>query len=547
MKAKGLPGVFWGEAVSTAVYLLNRSSSKGIAGKTPYKLWTGTTLAVHHLRTFGCVSHVKVTAPHQKKLDDRSRRMIFVGYELGSMAYRVYDPATRRVHISRDVIFDEGAQWAWPAGDDIAEEFVIEEPAAGEPAVITTTTTTTRAAASPPPSGSPPLAASSPAPATPSTAQAAASSPGALTPALQQGVEFATPPGAGVSEHLDTDHDDDAPLRYRYIDNILGPDSPPGLAAREVEEQLLLASDVEPTSYSEALRHECWRNAMLDEMTSIEANGTWELVEPPPGTRAIGLKWVYKAKKDVAGIISKYKARLVAKGYVQKQGIDFDEVFAPVARLESVRLLIAHAANEGWFVHHMDVKSAFLNGDLQEEVYVDQPQGFVLKGHEDKVLRLVKALYGLRQAPRAWYAKLDSSLIKLDFRRSSSEHAVYLRGVGERRLVVGVYVDDLVITGGSSRDIAEFKSQMKGMFQMSDLGLLHYYLGLEVSQTAEGITLGQKGYAAKILQNAGLTECSPSLTPMEPRLKLSKDSTAPSVDATAYRSIVGSMRYLVNT
>lgn len=130
----------------------------------------------------------------------------------------------------------------------------------------------------------------------------------------------------------------------------------------------------------------------------------------------------------------------------------------------------------------MDVKSAFLNGELLEEVYVQQPPGFVLKGQEGKVLHLVKALYGLRQAPRAWYAKLDSSLLALGFQRSSSEHAVYYRGSGARRLVVGVYVDDLVITGGNQGDIDEFKVQMKGTFQMSDLGLLHYYLGLEVNQ-----------------------------------------------------------------
>jgi len=163
------------------------------------------------------------------------------------------------------------------------------------------------------------------------------------------------------------------------------------------------------------------------------------------------------------------------------------------------------------------------------------------------VLRLVKALYRLRQAPHAWYAKLDSSLLGLGFRRSDSEHAVYLRGEGARRLIVGVYVDDLVITGGVAGDIEEFKSQMKATFQMSDLGLLHYYLGLEVTQSTDGITLGQSAYAAKILQNAGLAGCNPSFIPMEPRLKLSKKSSAPAVDATAYRSIVGSLRYLVNT
>jgi hypothetical protein len=163
------------------------------------------------------------------------------------------------------------------------------------------------------------------------------------------------------------------------------------------------------------------------------------------------------------------------------------------------------------------------------------------------VLHLVKALYGLRQAPRAWYSKLDESLLKLGFQRSTSEHAVYLRGKGGRRLVVGVYVDDLVITGANSVDINTFKAEMQAAFKMSDLGLLHYYLGLEVSQSEAGITISQSAYAAKILENAGLTGCNPSHTPMEPRLKLSKLSSAPAIDATKYRSIVGSLRYLVNS
>jgi hypothetical protein len=276
-------------------------------------------------------------------------------------------------------------------------------------------------------------------------------------------------------------------------------------------------------------------------------NGTWALVDPPPGVRPIGLKWVYKIKRDAAGLITKYKGRLVAKGYVQRPGVDFDEVFAPVAQLESVRLLLAVAATEGWLVHHMDVKTAFLNGELLEDVYVEQPPRFVVKGQEDKVLHFIKALYGLRQAPRAWYSKLDESLVKLNFQRSESEHAVYFRGTGAHRLIVGVYVDDLIITGGDSHDIDLFKEEMKATFKMTDLGLLHYYLGLEVTQGTEGITICQSAYAAKILESAGLSGCNPSDTPMESRLKLTKLSTAPEMDATKYRILVGSLRYLVNT
>jgi hypothetical protein len=154
---------------------------------------------------------------------------------------------------------------------------------------------------------------------------------------------------------------------------------------------------------------------MQEEIDSIQENHTWELTELLRGCRAIGLKWVFKQKKDESGAVIKNKARLIAKGYVQQDGVDFDEIFAPVARMESVRLVLALAADEGWEVHHMDVKTTFLNGELAEEVYVQQPEGFVTAGEELKVLRLLRALYGLRQALRAWYEKLDGTLCKLGF------------------------------------------------------------------------------------------------------------------------------------
>ncbi|KAF0918025.1 hypothetical protein E2562_021716 [Oryza meyeriana var. granulata] len=176
---------------------------------------------------------------------------------------------------------------------------------------------------------------------------------------------------------------------------------------------------------------------MREEMRSIEDNSTWELVALPTRHRAIGLKWVFKVERDEHGNVIQHKVRLVAKGYVQRAGIDFDEVFAPVARMESMHMLLALAAHERWTVHHMDVKSAFLNGDLKEEVYVSQLPGFVVNDSEQKVLCLRKALYGLRQAPRAWNAKLDASLVSLGFQRSSSEHGIYMRNKGASQLIHG--------------------------------------------------------------------------------------------------------------
>jgi hypothetical protein len=227
--------------------------------------------------------------------------------------------------------------------------------------------------------------------------------------------------------------------------------------------------------------------------------------------------------------------------------VDFEEVFAPVARMETVRLLLALAAHSGWEVHHMDVKSAFLNGVLSEEVYVSQPPGYIADGKENAVLKLNKALYGLRQAPRAWYAKLHDSLTSLGFVRSPSEHAVYRRGDSSSYLLVGVYVDDLIITGTDTQAVLDFKEQMKQLFRMSDLGLLSYYLGIEVVQAHGQITLCQKNYVEKILEIAGMSNCNSSRIPMECRLKLRKKDDAERADKTLYRSVIGSLRYLVNT
>jgi hypothetical protein len=200
---------------------------------------------------------------------------------------------------------------------------------------------------------------------------------------------------------------------------------------------------------------------MKEEIDSIRENRTGELTELPPGHRAIGLKWVYKIKKDEARVVLKYKARLVAKDYVQQVGVYFEEVFAPVARMESIRLVLALATDKGWDVHHMDVKTTFLNRELTEEVYVLQPQGFAVAGEEGRVLRLRWALYSLRQAPQAWYEKLDGTLRKLGFRQSEHEHVIYCRSKdGGGRLIVGMYVDDLVITGTTADEIARFKEEM---------------------------------------------------------------------------------------
>ncbi|GKU86114.1 hypothetical protein SLEP1_g683 [Rubroshorea leprosula] len=229
-----------------------------------------------------------------------------------------------------------------------------------------------------------------------------------------------------------------------------------------------------------------WENSMKEEIDSIKKNNTWELVDKPEGKTPIGVKWVYRVKYKVDGSVQKYKARLVGKGYVQKHGIDFLETFSRVARFEIVRLVIALAAQMKWKIFQFDVKSTFLNGWLEEDVYVEQPEGFIVRGKEEKVYKLKKALYRLKQAPRTWYGRLDSYLHDNDFHRNENEPTLYVKVKGGDILIICVYVDDIIYTGSSNILIEEFKKNMseefkKNMsveFDMSDLGLLHYFLRL---------------------------------------------------------------------
>ncbi|CAL2271953.1 unnamed protein product [Prunus armeniaca] len=214
-------------------------------------------------------------------------------------------------------------------------------------------------------------------------------------------------------------------------------------------------------SYEEAALDESWKNAMKSELEMIEKNNTWELVDSPFDKPIIGVKWVYKTKLNLDGSVQKNKVRLGAKGYSQKPGIDYNETFAPVARLDTIRTLIALAAQKEWNLYQLDVKSIFLNGVLKEEVYVEQPQGFVKENEETKVYKLNKALYGLKQAPRAWYDEIDSYFIKAGFKKSSSEATLYVKSSeASSIIIVSLYMDDIVHTGSCPKLLEEYKNDM---------------------------------------------------------------------------------------
>ncbi|GJR07679.1 retrovirus-related pol polyprotein from transposon TNT 1-94 [Tanacetum coccineum] len=258
----------------------------------------------------------------------------------------------------------------------------------------------------------------------------------------------------------------------------------------------------------------------------------------------IALKWIYKVKLDEYGDVLKNKARLVAKGYRQEEGIDFEESFAPVARIEAIRIFIANAATKNMIIYQMDVKTAFLNGDLQEEVFVSQPEGFEDQENPTHVYRLKKALYGLKQAPRAWYDTLSKFLLANNFFKGAVDPTLFTRKSGKHILLVQIYVDDIIFASTDHNACNKFSNEMSSKFQMSMMGQMSFFLGLQVSQSPGGIFINQAKYALETLKKYGMDLSDPVDTPMVDRLKLDEDLMGIPVDQTRFRGMVGSLMYL---
>ncbi|GJY89894.1 retrovirus-related pol polyprotein from transposon TNT 1-94 [Tanacetum coccineum] len=255
-------------------------------------------------------------------------------------------------------------------------------------------------------------------------------------------------------------------------------------------------------------------------------------------------QWIYKVKLDEYGDVLKNKARLVAKGYRQDEGIDFEESFAPVARIEAIRIFIANAATKNMIIYQMDVKTAFLNGDLQEEVFVSQPEEFEDQDNPTHVYRLKKALYGLKQAPRAWYDTLSKFLLANNFFKGAVDPTVFTRKSGKHILLVQIYVDDIIFASNDHNVCHIFSKEMSSKFQMSMMGQMSFFLGLQVSQSPGGIFINQAKYALKTFKKYGMDLSDPVDTPMVDRLKLDEDLMGIPVDQTRFRGMVGSLMYL---
>nr|KAJ0195046.1 hypothetical protein LSAT_V11C700360720 [Lactuca sativa] len=477
----GLSEGFWGEAMLTACYILNRTPNKR-SKNTPYELWCKK----------GCRAVVRLTEPKRKTLGERGIDCIFIGYVEHSKAYRFYvlesndSVSVNTVIELRDAIFDEERFTSIPKPRDMIHQSSSK-----------------------------------------STTQAEDVSGGASSvpePRKSTRARKAKSFGYDFQLYLVEGTRNETISQYQYCFNI----------------------EEDPKTFSEAMASRdvhFWNEAIHDEIDSIMHNNTWVLADLPPGCKALGCKWILKRKMKVDDTIDKYKARLVIQGFRQKEGIDFFDTYAPVARISTIRLLLALAAIHNPVIHQMDVKTAFLNGDLDEEIYMKQPEGFVMPGNEHKVCKLKKSLYGLKQAPKQWHQKFDDVVLSNGFALNQADKCVYSKfDTSGKGVMICLYVNDMLIFGTDLEEVDKTKKFLSSSFDMKDMGEDEVILGIRIRKGNNGISISQSHYIEKILKKFNFENCSPVSIPIDPSLKLLPNKGSP-VSQLEYSRAIGCLMY----
>ncbi|WCJ26514.1 Retrovirus-related Pol polyprotein from transposon RE1 [Euphorbia peplus] len=520
-----LPKYFWGEAVNTACYVLNRVLIRSILNKTPYELWKGRKPKIGYFRTFGCKCYVLNTKEHLSKFDSKADEAIFLGYSTHSKAYRVFNKRTQTLDESIHVKFDETN----PADSKASEEDEVQAPEISSPSV---------------------------------------------EDVIPKAAEVDSPVEHVPEEHPTTEDNslpEDAPIydstndeqvsedsldlprevrahRNHSLENIIDSVHNPVMTRAQLRRYMgnvAFVSLMEPKDFYEAADDDSWLMAMQEELDQFKRSEVWILVPRPNNKKVVGTRWVLKNKLDEFGNVVRNKARLVAQGYSQQEGIDYGETFAPVARLEAIRILCAFASYKGFKLFQMDVKSAFLNGYIDEEVYVSQPPGFEDPKFPDHVYKLKKALYGLKQAPRAWYERLTKFLLSKGFVRGCVDTTLFTLKKNKDILIAQVYVDDIIFGATNESLCREFSNHMKAEFEMSMMGELTFFLGLQIKQSNDGVFINQAKYTREVLKKFGMMDSNAVDIPMDVSKDIDDEEKAGKpVDIKTYRGMIGSLLYL---
>jgi hypothetical protein len=515
-----LPDSYWYDALEYAALLHNVSHTRALDNLTPDEAWSGNKPDISMYRVFGSRAFMHVPKKKRAKLAARSLICTFIGLAKNRKAYRLVHRKSGRFFESRDVIFDEG-------GPAQHFERIILEP---------DDTPIENETAMPPEIPSAPKKSSSP-----PDSETSSESESEIEDLLDEA--HTLPPNLPIAlsrpkRTVRTPVRDDDP---RYSTSSYGPRKRP--AERAAVAQGNIESD--PRTYAEAMARPDaaeWEIACNEEKRMFENMGVYEWVPRPADRKVVGSKWVFKIKRGPDGSIQKHKARLVAQGFTQIEGIDFDETFAPVAKFASLRTVLALAAEHDLEVHQLDVKSAYLNGDLKEEIFMAPPPGFDIP--EGMVLKLKKAVYGTKQGGRAWYEHIRSTLKSMGYTPTNADHAVFTRTKDGTPSIIALYVDDITMACKSLKVINEDKEMLKKTYQMTDLGEITWILGMHVTRDRDAgwIALSQERYVNDVLERFGKANIKPISTPTTPNEHLIK-LDSPEVDTKSYQSAIGALMY----
>ncbi|KAG7536936.1 Integrase catalytic core [Arabidopsis suecica] len=581
-----VPKRFWSDAVVLACYLINRIPTKILQDSSPFEVLNKNKPSINHLRVFGCVCFVLI-GEQRNKLEPKSVKGMFIGYSITQKGYKCYIPETKKVLVSRDVKFVESKGYYEDKNwEDIQDLTHSPSDRANNLRIILERLGVSNSQGhtnSPNPNPEPTQQQETP----PHEEEEQLQEEENIQANIQENIleegeipsDHEEETTLSEEENLSTsDHDEgstsqEAPIALRRSERLKFPPSNwkntrvyynsqavahPIQAVCTIahfpEEHQVFLGQIDqhwiPQTYEEAIQHQVWRDAIAAERQAMEHNHTWEEGELPRGKKAVTSKWVFTIKYKSNGDIERYKARLVARGFTQTYGEDYRDTFAPVAKLHTVRVVLSLATNLEWELWQMDVKNAFLQGELEEEVYMKPPPGLEDHNAPGKVFKLKKAIYGLKQSPRAWYHKLSTTLLDRGFKKSEADNTLFTLPSKEGIVVILVYVDDIIISGNDKVGIQETKAFLKSVFDIKDLGELKYFLGIEVCRSKEGLFLSQRKYTLDLLSQVGKLGAKPAKTPLEDDYKANRKGeldNKPFEDVTQYRRLVGKLIYLTIT
>ncbi|KAL3838972.1 hypothetical protein ACJIZ3_023563 [Penstemon smallii] len=592
-----LPTLYWSDAFLTAVYLINRLPSPSLKNLCPYEILFKRKPDYHFLKIFGCQCWPNLRPYNKNKINFRSIPCLFLGYSSSHLGYLCFHIPTGRMYISRDVLFDESTfpyskvqpnTKTYPA--IIPAQLPFHIPTIPEPNIKPGPSINNNPLQPPNLAHtlSPTIVPNGPAQSSTihanNPAQSSHHSPSPINPSQDMTHSLPTtftqesPIHSPNNSHLQNLNTTDPPNPSSFNCSPSSSIQPPStttnttskphpMATRSTTNSLrpksrsdgtipwppprahLTTASVpeEPTSVPQASKYHEWRNAMQLEFDALMTTKTWTLVPPSPNQNLIGCKWIFKTKFRSDGSIDRRKARLVAKGYNQLEGLDYNETFSPVVKPTSIRLVLSIATSLNWQITQLDIQNAFLHGSIDESVFMSQPPGFIHPDYPTYVCKLNHALYGLKQAPRAWYEKLSSRLIELGFMVSKSDTSLFIYRRNNVILYILVYVDDIVLTGSCSSAIETLTSLLSKNFPVRNLGGLHYFLGLECSRSSSGLLISQKKYILDLLRRTNMADCKPINSPMATNTRHTAYDSPSFDNPTLYRSVVGSLQYLLFT